>query len=91
MARTLTGVLVAAVLAGCGDRSAIEEGGRVPGDTVTVYVLVPQQGRSARTARAVVRGAKLALLEAGGRAGEAMGFERHGDGAHDATPRQGAQ
>lgn len=57
-------ILVAAALAGCGDRAAIQEGGEVPGDTVTVYLLVSGQDRQ------LVRGAKLALFEAGGRAGE---------------------
>jgi hypothetical protein len=58
-------LLVAAALAGCGDRSAITAGGEVPGDIVTVYVLVPYspQGRD------LVRGAKLALAQAGGRVG----------------------
>lgn len=59
-------VLVAAALAGCGDRSAIEGGGRVPGNILTVYVLVP---RDAPAASQVIRGAKLALAQAGGRVG----------------------
>jgi ABC-type branched-subunit amino acid transport system substrate-binding protein len=59
-------LLVAAALAGCGDRGAITAGGEVPGDTVTVYVLVPYT----RDGRNLVRGAKLALAQAGGRAGE---------------------
>jgi ABC-type branched-subunit amino acid transport system substrate-binding protein len=63
--RLLVAALVVAALAGCGDRSAITAGGEVPGTIVTVYVLVPYspQGRD------LVRGAKLALAEAGGRAG----------------------
>ena len=58
-------LMVAAALAGCGDRSDITGGGRVTGDALTVYVLVPftPQGRD------LVRGAKLALRDAGGRSG----------------------
>ena len=59
-------VLVAAALAGCGDRSAVEDGGRVPGEILTVYVLVP---REAPAAGQVIRGAKVALAQAGGRIG----------------------
>lgn len=56
---------VAAVLTGCGDRSDITGGGTVEGDALTVYVLAPftPQGRD------LVRGAKLALRDAGGRSG----------------------
>jgi ABC-type branched-subunit amino acid transport system substrate-binding protein len=63
--RPLVAALVAAALAGCGDRSAITAGGEVPGTIVTVYVLVPYSPEG----RDLVRGAKLALAEAGGRAG----------------------
>ncbi len=58
--------LAAAVLVGCGDRASIEEGGRVPGDILTVYTLVPdtQEGTD------LVRGAKLALSQAGGHIGK---------------------
>ncbi len=59
-------LLVAAALAGCGDRSAITAGGEVPGDIVTVYVLVPYTPAG----RDLIRGAKRALSEAGGRAGK---------------------
>ena len=67
--RAVASVLVAAALAGCGDRSPIEGGGRVPGDILTVYVLVPREGPRARQAQDLVRGAKLALAQAGGRVG----------------------
>jgi ABC-type branched-subunit amino acid transport system substrate-binding protein len=63
--RPLILALVAAALTGCGDRSAITAGGEVPGEIVTVYVLVPYSPEG----RDLVRGAKLALAAAGGRAG----------------------
>jgi ABC-type branched-subunit amino acid transport system substrate-binding protein len=58
----------AAVLAaGCGSTAAIVGGGSVPGTTRTVYSLLPHPGAGA--ARDMVLGQKLALHEAGGRAG----------------------
>jgi hypothetical protein len=67
--RRLVLVMVAAALMGCGDRSSIEDGGRAPGDILTVYVLLPTEGPRADSARDFIRGAKLALAQAGGRAG----------------------
>ncbi|MEJ7894075.1 MAG: hypothetical protein WKF94_15700 [Solirubrobacteraceae bacterium] len=63
-------LLVAAALAGCGDRASIEAGGRAPGDILTVYTLLPREGPRAQAAQDINRGAKLALAQAGGRAGE---------------------
>lgn len=54
-----------ALLAGCGGGAAIERGGRVPGEILTVYTLVPDTAGGAD----LVRGAKLALARAGGRVG----------------------
>ncbi len=69
--RPVVFVLVAAALiAGCGDRSSVEAGGRAPGDIVTIYVFLPREGPQAKMTASVIRGAKLALAEAGGRAGE---------------------
>jgi hypothetical protein len=68
--RGLALVLVAVALASCGDRTSIEAGGRAPGDVLTVYLLVPYEGPSAGAARDMIRGAKLALAQADGRAGE---------------------
>lgn len=68
-ARAQVGVLlVAAALVGCGDRTAIQEGGRVPGDVVTVYTLAP----ATPAGDAAVRAAKEALFVAGGEAGEVI-------------------
>ena len=57
----------AALLAGCGSREEIRRGGTVIGDTLTVYSSLPDPSSGA--SRDLVDGEKLALLEAGGRAG----------------------
>jgi branched-chain amino acid transport system substrate-binding protein len=66
--RSATAVLAAAVLvvSGCGDQS---RGGEVSGDTLTVYSSLPLQGPHADQARSTIEGQKLALAEAGGKAG----------------------
>jgi branched-chain amino acid transport system substrate-binding protein len=57
------------VLAGCGsERAAITAGGRVAGDNLTVYTSVPDPGRG--LGRDMVDASKLAIAEAGGRAGD---------------------
>ncbi len=63
-------LLVALVLAGCGfDTGGISNGGKVQGRTITVYSLMPDAvGRN----RDFVDGEKLALADAGGRAGSAL-------------------
>jgi branched-chain amino acid transport system substrate-binding protein len=58
--------LVAGTLAGCGGSG--KSGGSGSG-TVDFYSSLPLSGPSAATAKAIVDGAKLALAEAGGRAG----------------------
>jgi hypothetical protein len=60
-------LLAALVLAGCGfDTGGISNGGKVQGRTVTVYSLMPDAvGRN----RDFVDGEKLALADAGGKAG----------------------
>jgi len=60
---------LAAALAGCGDRASITGGGRVAGQILTVYTLLPREGPRAQAAADMVRGAKLALAQAGGRVG----------------------
>jgi hypothetical protein len=62
-------LLAALVLAGCGQSKdeGISGGGKVIGRTVTVYSLTADPGT---TNRAFVDGEKLALRDAGGRAGE---------------------
>jgi branched-chain amino acid transport system substrate-binding protein len=55
------------ILSGCGGDQS--RGGEVAGDTLTIYSSVPLQGPHADQARAIVDGEKLALSEAGGKAG----------------------
>jgi branched-chain amino acid transport system substrate-binding protein len=59
--------LIAISLCGC---STGESGGAGEGDTLAVYVSVPLRGPSAPYGRAIRDGAKLALEDANGRAGE---------------------
>src|SRR5215212_6961900 len=66
--------LVAALLLpllalGCGSSERAQES-RIVGDALTVYSSLPQTGPLAPLSRDVVRAEKLALEEAGGRAGE---------------------
>lgn len=61
-------LLGALALGGCGSDDT-GGGGRVIGDTLTVVSLVPLSGPEAPVARDILRGEKLALAEAGGRAG----------------------
>jgi len=70
----------AAVTAGCGEEQS--RGGRVPGDTLTIFSSLPLQGPHAEQARSIVNAEKLALREAGGKAGE---FKINFASADDAT------
>ena len=70
-ARRLVPLLLAAAVlpAGCGSESeSITAGGRVIGPNVTIYSSLPDPGRGA--SRDMVDAQKLALMQAGGRAGE---------------------
>jgi branched-chain amino acid transport system substrate-binding protein len=71
LGRLFASILVAAAvaLAGCGRSERVEES-RIVGDTLTVYSSLPQTGPLAPVSRDLVRAEKLALEEAGGRAGE---------------------
>lgn len=60
-------LLLALLLAGCGETEGIVGGGSVIGETLTVYSILPGPDRPA--VRDVVDGQRLALLEAQGRAG----------------------
>jgi branched-chain amino acid transport system substrate-binding protein len=64
----VAGLLTLATVA-CGRDDGIEES-RIIGDSLTIYSSQPLQGPLARVSRDVVRAEKLALSEAGGRAGE---------------------
>ncbi len=59
-------VALAAATAGCGSDASTVGGGRVAGDNLVVYSLLPDTP----VARDVVDGEKLAIAEASGRAGE---------------------
>jgi branched-chain amino acid transport system substrate-binding protein len=67
-ARHLVALVAVAVLAGCGDRSAIEGGGRIVGPNVTIYSSLPDPARG--VSRDMVDAEKLAILRAHGRAGD---------------------
>src|SRR5215213_9384354 len=69
MLRRSAVLLAALALAGCG-RSERAEESRVRGDALTVYSSLPQTGPLAPVSRDIVRAQKLAIEEAGGRAGE---------------------
>jgi branched-chain amino acid transport system substrate-binding protein len=59
----------ALLVAACGSSEKAEES-RIVGDALTVYSSLPQTGPLAPVSRDVVRAHKLALQEAGGRAGD---------------------
>ena len=67
-ASALAALAAAAVLAGCGDRGAIEQGGRVVGPNLTVYSSLPAPARG--VGRDMVDAQKLAIAQAHGRAGD---------------------
>jgi branched-chain amino acid transport system substrate-binding protein len=64
----LVALAVVAVLAGCGDRGAIEAGGRIIGPNVTIYSSLPDPARG--VGRDMVDAQKLAIEQAHGRAGD---------------------
>ena len=68
--RFASGLLALAILgaAGCGGDDP-EESRPAPGDALKVYLSAPKDGDSAQKAAAVAAGARLALRDAGGRAG----------------------
>jgi branched-chain amino acid transport system substrate-binding protein len=64
----IAAVVAAALLAGCGGSTRnVVSGGAVPGTTRTVYSILPHAGGGA--SRDMVLGQKLAIQQAGGRAG----------------------
>jgi hypothetical protein len=67
--RALAVLAAACVLAGCGsERSTVTAGGRVVGDNLTIYASVPELGRG--VGRDMVDASKLAIAQAGGKAGD---------------------
>lgn len=74
----------ALLLSGCGAEAQESRGGRVIGDTLTVTSLLPLSGDDAAAAREIVRGEKLALAQAGGRAGAfAINYDSVDEGGGD--------
>lgn len=71
MSRARAGLVLALLavlpIAGCGDSTAIRGGGVVGGERLTIYSLLPRPAEGA--ARDIVDGERLALREAGARAG----------------------
>ena len=61
--------LAALCLAGCLSGTDPEETSRISGGTVTIYSSLPRHGVSAQAAAAAAAGQRLALADAGGRAG----------------------
>jgi branched-chain amino acid transport system substrate-binding protein len=59
---------VAGLLSGCGTDTS--RGGHVPGDTLAIYSSLPLQGPHGKQSRSIINGEKLALKEAGARAGK---------------------
>jgi branched-chain amino acid transport system substrate-binding protein len=80
MIRRLAALAVVAALVGCGsDRSTIARGGRVVGPNLTIYSSVPQPGQG--LGRDLVDAQKLAIAQAGGRAGDfGINFVSIGEG-----------
>jgi branched-chain amino acid transport system substrate-binding protein len=71
LSKALLAVACAAAVAiggGCGDDQS--RGGRVPGDTLTIFSSLPLQGPHADQSQSIVNAQKLALREAGGRVGD---------------------
>jgi branched-chain amino acid transport system substrate-binding protein len=65
-----TAALLAAVIAGCGGDDGSNRGNAAAGsETLTVYSSLPLQGASRNQAAAIGNGMKLALKQAGGKAG----------------------
>jgi branched-chain amino acid transport system substrate-binding protein len=72
LARALATILclgASLTLCGCLGRGPREESTRISGGTVTVYASLPRHGVSQAAAAAVAAGQRLALADAGGRAG----------------------
>jgi ABC-type branched-subunit amino acid transport system substrate-binding protein len=81
-------IAVAADLTGCGDRAAIEQGGRIIGPNVTIYSSLPDPDRG--VGRDMVDAQKLAIAQAHGRAGDVgINFFSVDEGApgEDAPPK----
>jgi branched-chain amino acid transport system substrate-binding protein len=70
LTRISTVLLVALALALTGCLGGDERSTRIEGGTVTVYASLPMHGASAAAARATAAGQRLALQDAGGRAGD---------------------
>jgi hypothetical protein len=80
MIRRLAALALVAAFAGCGsDRSTIERGGRIVGPNLTIYSSVPRPGEG--LGRDIVDAEKLAIAQAGGRAGDfGINFVSIGEG-----------
>jgi branched-chain amino acid transport system substrate-binding protein len=79
-------VFVASLLAGCGSDQS--RGGVVSGDTLTIYTSLPLQGPHAAQAQSIINAQKLALKEAGGKAGD---FKVNFAARDDSTAGDGRQ
>jgi branched-chain amino acid transport system substrate-binding protein len=88
MKRVLIVVALAAVVAACGsdDSSAPKAGGGGSPEKLTIYSSLPLQGAARTQSVAAVNGAKLALEQAGGKAGK---FPIQYKSLDDSTAQQG--
>ena len=77
-------VALASLLTGCGSDQST--GGTVKGDTLTIFSSLPLQGPEADRANSILRAEKLALEQAGGKAGD---FKVNFSFQSDAAPNDG--
>ena len=75
---------VAVVASGCGGDQS--NGGKVKGDTLTIFSSLPLQGGETERAKSILRAEKLALKQAGGKAGN---FKVNFSFLSDAAPNKG--
>jgi branched-chain amino acid transport system substrate-binding protein len=84
VAAALTVVASTVVATGCGGDQS--NGGKVKGDTLTVFSSLPLQGPEAARAKSILSAEKLALKQAGGKAGN---FKVNFSFLSDAAPNDG--
>jgi branched-chain amino acid transport system substrate-binding protein len=84
VAAALAVAAIPAAASGCGGDQS--NGGKVKGDTLTIFSSLPLQGRETERAKSILRAEKLALKQAGGKAGN---FKVNFSFLSDAAPNNG--